>query len=337
MKAVVFGSAGEFSVDDAPRPEAGEGEVLIEVAACGICGTDLHILHGEYPADFPLIPGHELAGTVAAVGPGVDDLRTGDRVCVDPNIVCGRCGYCRAGKVHLCETLDPIGVKRDGGFAEYCAAPRSQVYRVGEHVALSHAAMVEPLACTLRGIEQAGIRPGQTVMILGGGAIGAILAQLARLAGAAAVVVSEPIERRRELLLKLGADRAVDPSSQDPAQEIRKVDPQGADVVIEAAGLAVTARQAMTAAKRGATIVFFGVAPPDQRISVSPFEVYVNEWTIRGSFINPNTTQAAVDLLNAGRLELGPLISHTFALDEFGEAIETFGRPESYKIQIVPG
>lgn len=190
MKAVVFEAVNEFVITDFPDPELTADEVLVKVAACGLCGTDLHILKGEYPSTFPLIPGHEFAGAIVQVGPAVKEFKPGDRVCIDPNIYCRRCSFCRQGKVHLCENLFPIGVRRHGGFAEFCAVPQSQVYSLPGHVDFTEAALAEPLSCVLHGIELAEIRPGRTVLILGGGAIGGLLTQLARLAGAARVILS---------------------------------------------------------------------------------------------------------------------------------------------------
>ena len=328
MKAVVFDNVNRWRVQSPPDPQPREGEALVKVAACGVCGTDLHILHGEFPATFPLIPGHEFAGTIVQTGPGVQDLQVGDRVCVDPNIYCRRCRFCREGKIHLCENLDPIGVRRNGGFAELCPVPQAQVYRLPDRLSFEEGAFVEPLSCVVHGIDLAGIQPGQRVLILGGGTIGGLLAQAARAAGAARVVVSEPHPERRKLLLATAADEALDPRAQSL--------PRDADVIFEAAGLAVTARQALTVAQKGATIIFFGVVAPRERIEISPYDVFANEWTIRGSFINPNTVQRAIDLMASGRIKVKPFLSHRFGLDQFNEALKTFGRPDSYKIQLIP-
>jgi 2-desacetyl-2-hydroxyethyl bacteriochlorophyllide A dehydrogenase len=336
MKAVVFEAKNNFSITDFPDPELKDDEVLVKVAACGLCGTDLHILNGKYPSTFPLIPGHEFAGTIVRVGSAVKEFTSGDRVCIDPNIFCRRCLFCRQGKVHLCEHLFPIGVRRHGGFAEFCAVPQSQLFSLPKQVDFNEGALIEPLSCALHGIELAQVRSGQTVLVLGGGAMGGLLIQLARLAGAARVIVSEPIPERRKLLLEMGADAAIDPISENPVHVLTKITPGGADVVFEAAGLARTARQAFSLTRRGGTIIFFGVVPPHEKIEISPYEIYSNEWTIRGSFINPHTLQSAVDLLTARRLNVKPFISHQFTLDEFQKALDTFGRPDSYKIQLIP-
>jgi len=337
MKAVVIDAVNRYSFKDCSEPSVHDHEVLVKVACCGLCGTDLHILKGEYPAHLPLIPGHEFSGVVTAVGSAVCDVKISDRVCIDPNIYCHRCRFCRDGKEHLCENLHPIGVRQNGGFAEFCSVPQSQVHVLPESVDFSEGAMVEPLACVLHGIEQAQIRPGHTVLVLGGGAIGGLLAQLAQIAGAAKVVVSEPLSDRRKFLLDIAADVAIDPNAENVSEAIRKIDPGGADVVFEAAGLAITARQTFSVAKRGGTIIFFGVVPPDKRIEVSPYDIYVNEWTIRGSFINPRTVQHAINLIASHRINVKSFISHQFPLDEFGQALGKFGQPDSLKIQVTPG
>jgi 2-desacetyl-2-hydroxyethyl bacteriochlorophyllide A dehydrogenase len=337
MQAVVIENINDFRVKELPEPTPGVGEVVIRVAACGLCGTDLHILKGEYPSTFPLVPGHEFSGTVERIGAEVAELNVGDRVCVDPNIYCGRCSYCRVGQVHLCERLNPIGVQRDGGFAEYCAVPESQAYRFPDSVGFEEAAMIEPLSCAVHGIDQAAIKLGQTVLILGGGAMGGLLTQLARIAGAARVIVSEPVKERRKLLEQLGADVTIDPMREDVGVAVRRIAAQGADIVLEAAGLTRTAAQAFTLTRRGGTIVFFGVLAPAERIEISPYEVFSNEWTIRGSFVNPFTTARAVSLLAAGRINVKPFISHQFPLNQFDQALKKFGQPDSYKIQVLPG
>jgi 2-desacetyl-2-hydroxyethyl bacteriochlorophyllide A dehydrogenase len=336
MQAVVIEKVNDFRVKELPDPTPGVGEVVIKVAVCGLCGTDMHILKGEYPSAFPLVPGHEFSGTVVQMESGVDELKLGDRVCIDPNIYCGRCAFCRQGQVHLCEHLSPIGVCRNGGFAEYCVVPESQTYRFPESVGFEEAAMVEPLACAVHGIDQAAIEPGRTVLILGGGAMGGLLTQLARIAGAARVIVSEPVKERRKLLEQMGADVTIDPVCEDVGAAVRRIEPQGAEIVFESAGLARTAKQAFMLTRRGGTIIFFGVLAPMEKIEICPYEVFSNEWTIRGSFVNPFTTARAVSLLAAGRINVKPFISHQFPLNQFDQALKKFGQPDSYKIQVVP-
>lgn len=334
MKAAVIEQANRFEIRDCAEPVLSADEVLVSVAACGLCGTDIHILKGEYPARYPLIPGHEFSGTIQAVGSDVRDLAPGQKVCIDPNITCGRCFFCREGQGHLCENLSPIGVRRNGGFAERCSVPQTQVYLLPESVDLYAAAMAEPLSCALHGIEQAQIRPGQSVVILGGGTMGGLLVQLVRLAGASKILVSEPRAARRTLLERLGADRTVDPLGEDLAAAVKKLQPHGADVVFEAAGLRATSQTAFSLVRRGGTVIFFGVVPPNETIGISPYDVYYNEWTIRGSFVNPHTVQRAIEILADRRIDITPFISHRLPLDDFAKAIEQFRSPDSFKIQI---
>jgi len=315
MKALVFRGEGRAGVEERPRPEVQPGQVLIRVRACGICGTDRHIYHGEYPAASPVVLGHEYAGEVVALGPDLSDLAPGDRVAVDPNIVCRRCRACHRGNVHLCENLTALGVNYDGGFAEFSLAPRAQLYLFPESLGWAEAAMVEPLACCLHGIDLAGIRAGQTVLVIGGGAIGQIHAQLARLSGASRVVLSDPVQRRRQLALELGADAVLDPGAQTVDEMCRDLD-GGADVVIEAVGSQVSAEQSIALAAAGGTVIWFGAAAPGARSTVSPFNIYRREITVRGSFVNPFTHSRALALLATGRLQVAPLITRRVSLDE---------------------
>ena len=201
MRAAVFHGVRDIRLEERERRRPGRGEVAVRVKACGVCGTDVHMYHGA-PGSVqirpPVVLGHELSGEVAEVGAGVDRLADGDRVTVDPNMPCGRCFYCRIGRGHLCESLRAVGVTQDGGFAEYCIVPASQVYRVRQSVSFEAAALAEPLACCLHGIDRMAIRPGQEVAVFGVGPIGLMAVQLAFLSGASRVFASDPRELRRK-------------------------------------------------------------------------------------------------------------------------------------------
>ena len=320
MRAAVFHGVGDLRIEERPELAVGSGQVLVKVAACGVCGTDRHILHGEFETFPPVIIGHEFAGEVVRVGEGVGDLRPGDRVAVDPNMPCGICRPCRRGQIHLCQNLRALGVDWDGGFAELCCVPRAQCYTLPQGVALREGAMTEPLACCLRGIQQAAIRPGDVVAVIGGGAIGQMLAQLARQAGAARVVLSEPVAERREMALSLGADQVIDPARDDPLAAGGAL-AGGADVVIEAVGSRATTAQALTWAAPGGTVLWFGVTPPGHLIEVEPNLIFRKELTIAGARINPFTHGAAVDLLASGRIRVAPLITQTIPLEALPEVL----------------
>ena len=320
MKAAVFYGPGDLRVMERPVPQPEPGEVVLRVAACGICGTDRHIMHNEFPVVPPVIIGHEFAGQITGLGEGVSGLAPGDWVAVDPNMPCGLCRPCRRGKVHLCERLRAVGVDWDGGFAEFCVVPQSQCYRLPPSVSPLEGAMTEPLACCVRGIDQAGIRAGDVVAVIGGGAIGQLLAQLARLSGAGRVVVSDPLPERRELALALGADAALDPTRDDPLQAGGVLE-GGADVVLEAVGSAATTQQAIAWAAAGGTIVWFGVTPPGETVPVEPNLIFRKELTVRGARINPFTHSRALALLASGRVQVKPLISQVITLEELPRAL----------------
>ena len=264
-------------------------------------------------------------------------LAPGDHVAVDPNIYCGACTPCRDGKKQFCEHLQALGVTRDGGFAQYSAAPAAQCFKLAPELPFEAGAMAEPLACCLHGIDAAGIRPGSTVCVIGGGAIGLLMVQLARLSGAAKVILSEPVELRRSAGLSVGADLAVDPLREDLSARVREAaGKSGADVVIECVGNTAATRSAFEAAGFGATVLLFSVPAPTATVPLPLFDVYKKELAIRGSFINPDTHLRAVELLSAGRINVEPLITHTFGIGEMEQAIKMQMGGESIKVMVLP-
>jgi len=320
MKAAVFYGPGDLRIEERLLPQIGPGQVLIRVAACGICGTDYHIYHGEFQTRPPVIIGHEFSGQVAAIGHRVEDLAPGDRVTVDPNTSCGMCRPCRRGQTNLCENNSAVGVMRDGGFAEFCVVPQEQCHLLPRSVSLLQGAMTEPLACCVHGIDLASVRPGDTVVVIGGGAIGQMLAQLARLRGAARLVLSEPIPDRREMALSLGVDVAIDPLNDDPLAPGGTLE-GGADVVIEAVGSVPTSNQAIEWAAPGATVLWFGVTPPGQVVPVDPNLIFRKELTIRGALINPHTHERALALLASGQIRVESLITRTITIQDLPKVL----------------
>lgn len=339
MKASYFLGKGSFEVRQAPELHPGPGEVVIKNMVCGVCGTDVHIFHGEPgSADVnpPVVLGHEYSGEVVEVGEGVTALKPGDHVTVDPNIYCGECVYCRNGKKQLCETMQAVGVTRDGGFGEYSLVPAAQAFQLGDSVPYEAGAMAEPVACCLHGIDLAGIKAGDRVCIVGGGAIGLIMLQLAKLSGASSLVLSEPNEKRRQVALSLGADAAIDPTAPDARSAYEAALGDGADVVIECVGNNAAVKSAFQLAKKGATIVLFSVPKVDATFDLALFDVYKKELTIRGSFVNPDTHERAVRLINSGKLDFTSIITHRFNLDQLPEAIAMQMSSESIKVVVCP-
>ncbi|HVT93345.1 MAG TPA: zinc-dependent alcohol dehydrogenase family protein [Bryobacteraceae bacterium] len=336
MLALQIPEVGKLRLVQSAKPEVRPRTLLLRVAASGICGTDPHILHGLYPANLPLIPGHEYAGVVEAVGDGVEGFAAGDHVAVDPNILCGVCEFCRRGKVHLCKNMIALGVNIPGGFAEYCLVPVSQAFKIPANLPLAHAALAEPVACCLRGIDLAGITPGDRVVIFGAGPMGAIILQLALLQGASRVIVVDPKKRRRERAEALGASWTLDPSAGPSARAIRDQHPDGAEVVFDCSGNVAAVREALEVVGRGGTLMLYGVCHKEENLEINPFWVNDNEITIRGSYNNPNTMARALDLLVSGRLNAGAVVTDRVPLKEAVAAFQSTGGEDCLKIVIEP-
>ena len=332
MTAVRLHSPNDLRLDEVSIPDAGPGEVLIRVHRCGICGTDLHIAKGTFPApNLPLVLGHEFSGTVASVGDGVADIAIGDRVVVDINISCGHCYFCRRGQKLFCPRVAQLGVHRAGGLAEYVAAPADNVYTLPESVSLDTAAYVEPLACAIHGQDRVGIRSGDRVLIIGGGPMGLAHIALSRLSGASKVIVSEPDERRRELSKRLGADELVNPFDTPVVEATAELtDGVGPDVVIEAVGSIPTYESSVAAVRRGGKVLAYGAAPMDKSMSLRPFDIYAKELTIVGSYAGTyDTWPRAIELLAGGRFDPGLIVDSVRPLDEAVDAIRGLERDKS--------
>jgi threonine dehydrogenase-like Zn-dependent dehydrogenase len=336
MKAAQYRSPGHLDLIAAQLRPLREDEVLLDVEACGICGTDLHIVEGTSRSTPPVVLGHEYAGTIVEMGKGVQGHMVGEHVAVDPNIACGECFYCRRGLVHLCSALRALGVDIDGGMAEYCIVPARQLYALGKEMSPEVSAFVEPLSCAVHGIDKAGIRHGDSVVILGGGPIGQMMLQLARCGGAAFTVLVEPLREKRELGEKLGASLTIDPTSADVAEAMHTVLPEGADVVIECAGLTATAALAVGLARRGGTVEFFGVCPIGAAILLEPNSVYFKELTIVGSYVNPHTFSRAIALLRSGSVRVEDFPITRFPLDGVHEALRYHREGLTLKSIIIP-
>ena len=337
MKASRFLGNKTFAVADLPTPHAGPGQLVLRNQVCGVCGTDVHIYHGEPgSADVnpPVVLGHEYSGEVVEVGEGVTGFAVGDHVTVDPNIYCGHCAYCQNGKKQLCPSMEAIGVTRDGGFAQYSRIPASQAFKLEPTVPWEAAAMAEPLACCLHGIDLAGIQVGDKVCVVGGGAIGLLMVQLAKLSGASQIVLSEPNEKRRQVGLQLGANAPIDPTRPDAQEAFAQVLGGGANVVIECVGNVPAVKSAFQFAGKGATVLLFSVPKVDATFDLPLFDVYKKELTIKGSFVNPDTHARAVALINSGKVDFDPIITHRFTLDQLPEAIAMQMSDASIKVVV---
>ncbi|MER8562100.1 zinc-dependent alcohol dehydrogenase family protein [Mesorhizobium sp. M0578] len=339
MKAVRLERVGSLAVCEAEKPTAGPNDLLVRIEACGVCGTDRHLFHGEFPCTPPVTLGHEFSGIVEAVGPGVSGFSVGDRVTGDPNIACGRCEHCQAGRVNLCGNLRAIGIHCDGGFAEYLVLPQKQAFVLPGDLKPTHGAFCEPLGCCLHGVDLAAIKPGSSVAVLGGGVIGLLTVQLAKLAGATTIILSTRQASRRALAEQFGATATLDPSAFDVIDAIvgrSGLMPGGVDVVFECAGVKDTVEQAMRLAKAGGTVVVVGVMPQGMKVAFEPFDLLFRELKVLGSFLNPFTHRRAADLIASGAIEVDRLISRQVSLDEAVAIIANPPAPGEVKVLVVP-
>ena len=324
MKAAVFYGKHDIRVEKIPVPVPKENEVLIKVAYCGVCGTDVHIFEGDkgcaevHP---PIVLGHEFAGEIVEVGKGVTNRKVGDRVDVDPNVLCDSCPACLAAKGHFCEHMTGIGTMVNGGFAEYVAVPAKQTHLLSAKTDLKAAAMTEPLACCLHGIDMCDIKPGDRVLVIGAGMIGLLMLQLARLCGASFVAVSEPVEEKRKHAKALGADLCLDPASVSAEQFEAECSAYDFNCVIECCGLVKTIEQAVRVAGKKATVMMFGLTKPDDAIALKPYDVFSKELTLRSSYINPYTQARALALIESGRIDVSSMVCAPVPPEKLGEIL----------------
>jgi 2-desacetyl-2-hydroxyethyl bacteriochlorophyllide A dehydrogenase len=331
MRAIVFAEPGRFDLQEVPEPDVGPTDVCVRVEAVGLCGTDLHVLDGEFaPTVFPIIPGHETSGVVEAVGNAVTEFAPGDRVSVDPTLTCGSCSFCTEGRANLCENWNGSGVGRtNGSTAELHVAPVRNVHRLADGVDLALAALIEPLSCAIRGYDLLPRRMGEHYLIYGAGTMGLLMAQLAPRAGAASVTVVDRNPARLDVAKEVGV-QLLGLSADEVARE------GGWDVVIDCTGAVPAIEDGLTRVRRGGTFQQFGVAAADASATFSPFRVYNDELTITGSMAVLNSYGRAVEIFTAGALNAQAMVSHAFCLDDYGEALEMFRNGQGRKLQIRP-
>lgn len=335
MQAVIFPAPESIAVEQVSDPACGPEEVIVQVAAAGICGTDVHIYRNEYMSDFPLIPGHEFVGRVVEVGKEVADFRVGDRVAVDPNLYCGRCYFCRNQQANHCLNWEGVGITRSGGFAQYVAAPAKACYRVPDSLSDGEGAFIEPLACVVHALNRFRVWPGAEVLILGAGPMGLILVQALRHSGASQVVVVEKQADRLALASQLGATATV-AAGPDQAETLKALAPYGFAVVIDATGVPAVIEQAFKFLKPRGQYLQFGVTPMEATITLRPYDVFRHDWTIIGSFALCYTFEPAIAWLANGVINVKPLISHTVPLADFSEVFHQFAAGKTLKVHLQP-
>lgn len=332
MKAAQILKPGDTRVTSVPEPAIGPDDVLIRVRAGGICGTDVHIFKGEYEAIYPLIPGHEFSGEVAAVGASVTRFKAGDRVTADPNIPCNRCSFCQRNEPNQCRNLKAVGVTRDGAFAEYVSVHEGNVFPIGT-MSFKAAALIEPLACVVWGLKRVEIQAGDSVLVFGAGPMGCLLAQAAHHAGAARVVVTDVVPGRLELAASLGATEVV-LADHNQQRNLAALEPDGFDVVADVTGVPAVIEQSMAYVRPRGKIWVFGVAPAGSRINLDPYEIFRKDLSVIGSFAVNRTFPQSIALIQNGAVQVEPLVSHLLPLDDFQRGFDLAQTdPKRMKIQ----
>lgn len=331
MRALVIQEPGRLVVGDLTDPIPRSGEVLVRVQACGVCGTDLHIYEGSYVGDYPVVPGHEFAGVVEAVGEDVTRFRAGDRVAVEPNLPCNNCAACLSNRQNFCEHWRAIGVTMPGAMAELVVVPEQAAFAVGD-LEPEVAAFVEPLSCVLHGVRKLTVEPGSRVAVIGAGPIGLLLARTLLALGATRLGFAERNPARRDFAESAGS------TIEAVADDASRLEADAWDIVVDATGAAAAMASALSLARPGGQVLWFGVPGSDATIEFEPFQVFRKGLSIHGSFTSVRNSLEAIELLASGRVRVDDLVSHRVALDEVEDAMRMLagGASDARKIMVIP-
>ena len=334
MPAAVFADVGRLEVAERPVPSLERpDDVLLDVEACGICGTDLHILSvpPSHPAAVGVILGHELVGVVSDVGADVLALERGDRVVVAPNVWCGQCSWCRRGLRNQCENLTVVGIFVDGGLAPHVRVPARACHPISPRLPAHVAALAEPLSTVVHGARQAAAFPGETAVVVGAGPVGLMFTALLTAAGARVVVV-EPSQERASAALAIGAERSLDPRSGDIRELVREATGElGAEVVVDAVGSQLGT--ALDLVAKGGRIVLFGVNT-EARAEIAQASITRDEVTVVGSYVGQDVFPAAIRLLEQERIGFARLVTHRISVDELPGAVGDLRAGRAIKVEV---
>jgi len=339
MKALWYNAPRDFSIKDVPIPKVGDDDILLKVSCCGVCGTDGHIHEGEFISKFPLIPGHEAVGTVVQMGKNVKGFEEGDRCAADVGLTCDNCFYCRRGQSLMCENFNARGVTVQGGFAEYIVYPQRKLYKI-KNMSDEDATLLEPAACAIHGLDKLNPPVGIEVLLLGAGPTGLILAQLLKLNGASRVVIAANKGIKMDIAKDLDAgDEYIELDRQNPEAQWKKLkddNPYGFDVVVEATGVEKLANESINYVRRGGTLMIYGVYENKALVHWPPSKIFGDEIRIIGSFSQTYCFPRAVAYLDSGKVRVKGMVTDTFKLADYQDALDKMNSRGALKIAIKP-
>ena len=344
MKSLLLTEYSKLVLADLPRPAPGAHEVLVQVAACGICGSDVHGFDGSSGRRIPpIVMGHEAAGVIAGVGTGVAKFQAGDRVTFDSTVYCGECAYCRKGEMNLCDRREVIGVscgeyRRQGAFAEFIVVPERIVYKLPNDMSFPEAAMLEAVSVALHAVKVSGVKKGETALVVGAGMIGLLTMQAARAAGCARVMIADIDETRLTLAELLGATEALRGTGGAIAEAtLGRTGGVGADVVFDAVGRSQTVLESIDSVRKGGTVTLIGNIAPQVTLPLQ--KVVSRQIRLQGSAASSGEYPEAMDMIESGRIQVRPLITAVAPLDEGPQWFERLHaqEPNLMKVVLTPG
>lgn len=339
MRAAVFHGPGQpLAIEEVPTPNPGPGEILVKVAACGVCHTDLHYIEHGVPTfkKPPLILGHEAAGTVAALGPEVTSFKAGDRVLLPAVVTCGRCPLCRTGRENICGQMVMFGNNVDGAYAEFVLAPAKDAFPLPEEIPLEEGCIIADAVSTpyhaVR--NRARIEPGEVVVVFGCGGVGINAVQMAAVAGAIVIAV-DIADRKLEWARQFGAQQVYNPTGRDAVKELRKLTAGGPDVVLEVIGNPTTIAQGYDLVRTGGRLCVIGYT--NQPVSLNPAKLMYREVTVLGSLgCRPVDYPRLIEMVRVGKVQVRAQVTHRFPLEKIGDAFEVMKRGESLRSIVIP-
>ncbi|MCA9058044.1 MAG: galactitol-1-phosphate 5-dehydrogenase [Planctomycetaceae bacterium] len=343
MKALLLTEYKNLELSELPTPEIGPDDLLVEVRACGICGSDIHGYDGSTGRRIPpLVMGHEAAGVVTAAGSNVTRFRVGDRVTFDSTVSCGRCYFCRRGEINLCDNRRVLGVscgeyRQHGAFAEYVAVPEHICYAIPENLPFEHAAMIEAVSIAVHAANRTPVSLGDTAVVVGSGMIGLLVIQAIRLAGCARVIAVDVDDSRLEKAKELGADLVINAKTADVVEEVKKATGgRGADVALEVVGMTETVRSAISCLRKGGSVTFVGNLSPDVNFPLQ--SVVTREISVYGSCASRGEYPACIELLQRGDIRVDSMISAMAPLEDGAAWFQRLykGEPGTMKVILTP-